>query len=230
MAFRSTAIALAVPGRPGRACEDAAGCSTEQDAVTVADGLGSARMGSLGSHTAVNLALGPIREALMAGLEPARLPALLAGLWEQDTHGDHDVATTCLFAVATPDRLVLAQLGDGLAMAIDHEGREHRLPGGRGQFGNHTEALPRGILQVASHPVESIDAVLLATDGVSDDLVPGSEARLAAELARIAREQGAAALEARLEQWLTNWATPASHDDRSIGLLLFDPTNPTRGR
>ncbi len=118
---------------------------------------------------------------------------------------------------------MLGQLGDGLVLALGVDGLEHTLPGGRGAFGNQTEALPRGRLQVATLPAESIRAVLLATDGVSDDLIPGSEARLLAELERLLGVEGPEALRARLEQWLTHWPTPGSHDDRSIGLLVLNP-------
>jgi len=230
MGVHPRAVALAVPGRPDRACEDAASCSLQQDAVVLADGLGSAPMGSLGSHTAVNLALGPIRDALHAGLAPEHLAKLLADLWERETHGDRDVATTCLFAFIAGDEVVLGQLGDGLVLAIDREGQEHRLPAGRGQFGNHTEALPRGTLHVARHPAGSIQSVLLATDGVSDDLIPGTEAQLLTALVQIAREQGTDALQTQLESWLTNWRTPASHDDRSVGVLMLESTDQEQGR
>ena len=219
------ALAISVPGFEGRFCEDASQVGEHGDAVVLADGLGSAQLGSLGSHTVVNLVLGPFRDAFLSGWENERLRNLFFHLWNTATHGAPEVATTCLFAIANNERVLLGQVGDGLVLVVAREGSAIRLPTGRGPFGNETHALPGGALYLMELPLSQVRAVLLCTDGVADDLVPGTEDRLALAFEAMALAKGVDNLRVSIESWLENWPTPASRDDRSLGLLLpFYPT------
>jgi hypothetical protein len=110
------ALALAVPGTPGRLCEDAADVHPAGDAVALADGLGSAALGSLGSHSAVQLALGPVREAALAGHQD--LGERLRDAYFAWTDGDRSVASTCLFAVLGPELVVLGQVRVGTEIIL----------------------------------------------------------------------------------------------------------------
>jgi hypothetical protein len=212
------AVAVSVPGRTDRQSDDSADVSPEGDTITVADGVGSAPHGSLGSHIAVGLALGEVREAARAGIPARALGELLTRRYREVTHADREVATTCLFAVATDDHVYVGQAGDGLAGVLLEDGW-FALASQRGEWANETDALPRASVQCHAWARRDVRAVFLATDGVSDDLVPGREAELVLALVSIALD-GAAALHARLHAWLTDWPTRGSVDDRSVALLI----------
>lgn len=212
------AVAVSVPGRPGRTSEDCADASPEEDAVAVADGVGSAPLGSLGSHTAVGLALRDVREAALAGAPPGALGDVLARRYREVTGADREVATTCLFAVASRDHVYVGQVGDGIAGVLLADGW-HALPSDRGEWSNQTDALPRASVRCRAWHRGEVLAAFLATDGVSDDLVPGREAELVRALLAIAAD-GACALQERLNAWLSAWPTRGSVDDRSVALLI----------
>jgi hypothetical protein len=213
------AVAVSVPGRPDRANDDCADVSADGDAVAVADGVGSAPLGSLGSHTAVALVLGEVREAALRGLTGKPLGDLLARRYREVTSSDREVATTCLFAFVTGAQVTVGQAGDGLAAVLLVD-RWEALVGARGEWSNQTTALPRASVECRSWPRDAVRAVFLATDGVSDDLVPGREAELVGTLVELALRDGAVQLEARLHAWLNAWPTRGSMDDRSIAILI----------
>lgn len=216
------AVAVSVPGRPDRASDDCADASPEGDTIVVADGVGSAPLGSLGSHTAASLVLREVRDAARAGVLPPALGELLSRRFREVCHGDREVATTCLFAVATDEHVCVGQAGDGLAGVLLADGW-HPLPSARGEWANQTDALPRAAVRCQAWPRSDVHAVFLATDGVSDDLVPGREAELVRALVAIAND-GGAVLRARLYAWLTAWPTRGSVDDRSVALLIPRPS------
>lgn len=214
------AVAVSVPGRPDRLCEDCADVSPEGDAVVLSDGVGSAVLGSLGSHTAVALVLGEVRAACRQGATAERLGALLSETYRDLTHADRGVAATCLFALARDAHILVGQAGDGLAGVLLCDGTWASLSSARGQWANETAALPFATVDCRAWERHLVRAVFLATDGVSDDLVPGCEAALVSSLFDLARAEGTDALRSRLVQWLTTWRTPGSTDDRSVGLLF----------
>lgn len=185
--------------------------------MAVADGLGSARFGRHAAAFAVRLAVHPLRTMLQAGLAPSAVPALFERLWSAEVGTDPAWATTLLFAVRTSSAVVVGQVGDGLVLACPPGGEPSRLPTGRGAWGNETAALPRDHLVVRAFPRDTV--VLLATDGVSDDLVPGSEADLARHLLELGQGQGQDALHDQVSAWLAAWRTPGATDDRSLALL-----------
>lgn len=213
------AIAVSVPGFPGRTSDDCAEVAPEGDAVAVADGVGSAAMGSLGSHTAIAVVLGDLRTAVRQGASPTEVGKLLVSRYASLTESDRRVASTCLFAIDSGDRVVVGQAGDGLAGVLLSDGWVS-LRSARGEWSNQTEALPRATVDCQEWQRGEVRAVFLATDGVSDDLVPGREADLVASLVELAAREGTAVLERRVEDWLVSWPTPRSNDDRSVGLLI----------
>jgi len=209
------AVAVSVPGHQGRRCEDASGVHPYGDAIAVADGLGSVARAREAAHAAVHLALGPLRDNIQAGLSPRHLPALAQWLWRESPGEDPELKTTLLFAVQTRCYTVVGRVGDGLVLCPQIP---ELLPSGRGSYGNSTDALPNQRLHIAVVPRNS--TVLLATDGVSDDLKPGTEPDLCAKLSELVQADGATAASAQISSWLTDWITPHSHDDRSLALLL----------
>lgn len=211
------ALALAVPGRADTVCADQADCHSAGDAIVVADGLGSASLGSLGSYTVVPLVLGQLRDDAWAGVPADGLGERLHALYNDATGGAREVATTCLFAFAVRNRLIVGQVGDGLVAVLRTSGALWTMEVEK-DFGNETEALPRHAPRCRELPLDTVDVVLLASDGVADDLLPARHLELLRTLLAEAR-RAPEALEERLHGWLTRWPTPNSHDDRAVAIL-----------
>lgn len=195
--------------------------------AVIADGLGSRPHAAAGARAACRAVAQAARAwAAAPGAPPELLLRLLHALWNLHVHarGASDSATTCAFALALhAGPLLLAQLGDGLVLA--RTGREVILlepPAER--FGNTTTGL--GIatdlrewrLHLAPRPGGPA-AILLATDGIADDLLP--ERRLAFLDALVERygSRPRAGRSRLIGSMLRGWPTPGHRDDKTLAIL-----------
>jgi hypothetical protein len=211
-------FAAAVPGRPGHVCEDAA--LAVEDAVVVADGLGSTGIGARASRLAVDLALGNLLTDARSGTPVATLGELFRERYAVAVAQDRAVATTCLFAFATPGRVLVGQVGDGLAAVLRCDGSVFLLEDGRGVFANVTDSLPLVAPRIEAFAPDTVSAVLLATDGVADDLIHDAIPALVRALRDLLIEEGPVHAGERIREWLFAWKTRSSNDDRAVGLLV----------
>jgi hypothetical protein len=118
--------------------------------------------------------------------------------------------------------LVVGQLGDGLAAVSSPTGNVHVLAE-RAGFSNETEALGTPAPAVWSTHRDPVaqpgTVVLLATDGVSDDLIAE---RLADFIGMIVSEFSPLPPRPRwtaLQRELTAWPTPRHLDDKTLAVL-----------
>lgn len=196
--------------------------------VVVCDGMGSRSRADVGARAACLAVADAARS--WAGVPEAPPDLLLRAvhaLWNIRVHaaGRAECATTCLFAVASTDgRLVLAQLGDGLAAVRRPGGELVTLEPPDDRFTNQTTALgvASSLAEWRVHEearAEPGTSVLLATDGVADDLQP---ARRGAFIAYLRDELGRlppVARGRRLVRELRNWPVPNHRDDKTLALL-----------
>ena len=197
-------------------------------AIVISDGMGSkpnARMGAQIACQAVKDALEPwakSKDPPTASL--LRLVHLFWGLRVLPAREEDSVAT-CLFAAVIPSgELTIAQLGDGIAAIRHGDGSLEILQGERKGFTNQTTGL--GIAKttkdwtVITKPSLSPDsAVLLATDGIADDLVGD---RIGDFIHTLVTEFGAMVPSERrhaLHRELRNWTTPQHLDDKTLAVL-----------
>lgn len=196
--------------------------------VVVSDGIGSkpnARTGAQMACRAVRDALKPWAKATNA--PSASLLRLIHLFWGLRIlpNKEEDSATTCLFAVITPSgELMIAQLGDGIAAIRNADGSLEILNSDRLGFTNQTTGL--GIAKstkdwtvIAKPNLPQDAAVLLATDGIADDLVSD---RIGDFIHTLVTEFGAMApLKRRhaLHRELRHWATPKHLDDKTLAVL-----------
>jgi len=163
------------------------------------------------------------------GADPVDLVRLASVLWRLRVApaAPRDCATTCLFALLTRDgRLVLGGLGDGVvALRSSADGSVETVLGrASGGFGNETLALgaskPGVGWVVREVPVGTQPfAVLLATDGVADDLEAD---RLLLFIGWLEEEFRDATPRARwrwLARELRSWPTPRHLDDKTVALM-----------
>ncbi|KFA90325.1 PP2C family serine/threonine-protein phosphatase [Archangium violaceum] len=201
--------------------------------VVVSDGLGSRPQARRGSRMACLAVRDAVRHWAAAENAPmGHLVRLVELLWRLriTPASPEDCAATCLFAlVRPPGQLVVAGLGDGM-VAVRVEGEPARwVLGRRGDaFSNETAALgaARG---PGAWSVQSFDtrerpvAAVLATDGISDDLlenrVDGFVSWLLETFAPL--EPGARWRE--LSRELRDWPTPQHLDDKTLAVVWSQP-------
>lgn len=198
--------------------------------AAVADGLGSRRFSSAGSRAAVQAAQRTIRTlvppASLHDVDAREAATRMYRQWLQAVPyiDKSSAASTILLAACDVHGSARVwQLGDGL-IACRSEGQFRVLTPGRVGFGNETRAL--GVHRAWSDWTcadvllrDKHDAVVLMTDGVSDDLkadtLEGFVATVVAGLSASSRRSG----RTWLKRELTQWSTPGHSDDKTIAVI-----------
>jgi len=188
--------------------------------VVVADGLGSRRFAKESSRAACNAAVQVVRSTGTRAVAVAA-SALLIDIERQWTAElqhlpETEIGTTCLLSWRRPDRSVLlAGVGDGVCLG---GGAEVVVEGASGWL-NESESICHGSWSIAEVP-ESRGPVLLATDGVAADLIPGSLPWLTDHLVATLGQLDRSTAWRRLARDLRSWRTPGLGDDRTIVVHL----------
>lgn len=200
--------------------------------AVVCDGLGSRPHSAVGSRAACRAVADAVRHwAAGPDAPPELLLRLIHALWNMRVHktGRDQSATTCLFAVVTNDgRLLLAQLGDGLVMLQTPSGTTTLEPP-TDRFGNATTGLgiAADVREWRFHLEPNFAGtatILLATDGVADDLVPEKRAEFLNFLVTQYGPRPAAARTRAIAKELRDWPTPRHRDDKTVAVLWNDAT------
>lgn len=200
--------------------------------AVVCDGLGSRSYSAVGSRAACRAVADAVQHWVDApDAPPELLLRLIHALWNVRVHatGREESATTCLFAVVTRDgRLLLAQLGDGLVMLKTPSGTTTLEPPSE-RFGNATTGLgiAADVREWRFHlepQFAGTGMILLATDGVADDLLPEKRTEFLDFLVSQYGARSAAARRRALAKELRNWPTPRHRDDKTVAVLWNDAT------
>jgi hypothetical protein len=200
--------------------------------AVVCDGLGSRPDSAVGSRAACRAVADAVRHwADGPEAPPELLLRLIHALWNVRVHqtGRDESATTCLFAVVTKDRrMLLAQLGDGLVMLNTSMGTTTLEPPAE-RFGNATTGLgiASDLREWRLHLEPNFTgtaSILLATDGVADDLVPEKRPEFLNFLVTQYGTRPAAARTRAIAKELREWPTPRHRDDKTVAVLWNDAT------
>lgn len=197
--------------------------------IVVCDGLGSRRHADVGARhacAAVAAAIGHFSATPLA--PPDLLLRLIHALWNLRVHplGTQHCATTCLLGAALADgRLVMAQLGDGLALLRRAQGDHVALQPEAERFGNQTTGLglATSLAEWRVHVEASAGegtALLLASDGISEDLAAGQAGPFLEHLLRAYGPLSPRQRGGRLQRALQTWPTPRHGDDKTLALLI----------
>jgi serine/threonine protein phosphatase PrpC len=196
--------------------------------AVVCDGLGSRANSHVGAREACRSVIAASRLWLAQPDLPVELLLrTIHDLWAMRTHavGAAQCATTCLLAITGHDGgVTAAQLGDGLIASICETVESATTLGDREDgFGNQTTGL--GVATSLSEwrwkKIESPAprAVLLATDGIADDLRPEKTA----DFVRHVRDQHSSMprnqSQRHLRKDLDDWPVPKHGDDKTLVLL-----------
>ena len=197
--------------------------------IGVCDGMGSRSASDVGARAAC----WALRRAasfwpgVKSSADPTHIVRLVEILWRLalSPRVPAECACTCIFALREPNGyLLLAGLGDGLALVRQADGSFATF-GGRSldSFGNETLALgtPHRIDDwwIATELPGVGRTVVLATDGVADDLDPE---RLDAFVAWLETDIGRLAPAARWRRLcaeLRDWPVPHHTDDKTVAVL-----------
>ena len=196
--------------------------------TVVCDGMGSkpnARTGSRAACCAVKEAV--LRWAKVDNAPLSYLPHLIEIFWRLRIHPTEpgSAATTCLFAFASKNgRWVLGGVGDGLALA--RTGSELRIVVGnrREGFSNETTGLGvspgiRAWQLMELPPTKQDRMAVLATDGISDDLIPEKLNEFCEWLVEASHGLSQAERSRALASELRAWPTPGHLDDKTLAIL-----------
>jgi serine/threonine protein phosphatase PrpC len=208
--------------------QDAWSVRATQDRVIVAvcDGLGSRPCAEVGAQAGCRAAQAAASAwCARPGASWELLIRLLHARWALDIHphAPADAAATCLLAVARRGAgTLIAQLGDGMVMLARADGSREELAGDRSGFSNQTTALgaARSAQEWSVHeaaPMAPGDILVVATDGVSDDLITEQKHAFAMHLLQTCRVDGALD-DDRLYAQLDDWPVPNHTDDRTLVL------------
>jgi serine/threonine protein phosphatase PrpC len=192
--------------------------------LAVADGLGSKPLSNIGSRAVCEAAsiwsrrpAAPVRHFVR----------LIHALWEMRVapHAPAECGTTCLFTILLKNgRLICGQLGDGL-IAYATPGAFHIVRVKDDAFTNISQSMHSVTrfdewtcvdVDLGSEPV----SILMATDGVSEDLVPETRHQFLEHLkAMVLAQPTLRQRNSAIRQALLDWPAKYSNDDKTV--ILF---------
>ncbi len=136
-----------------------------------------------------------------------------------------DCAATCLFAIRpSTDQMILGRLGDGLIGVLKTDGTYLELCEEKsGNFSNQTESLSEknemNQWQTISIAQDECCAVLLCTDGVSDDLLSEKRVDFVRHIYTQGKNIATTTAVHELRKMLQNWPVPKHSDDKTLVCL-----------
>lgn len=201
--------------------------------IVVCDGLGSRPQSGMGARVAcqaVNEAIRIWNKTPNASV--SNLPKLIKLIWEMRLTGLNqvDFATTCIFACVTSSgRLIVAGLGDGIALIRSKDGSVNQVIGRETGFSNQTIALgsPHQLSDWKTFEIEQLTegtTLLLATDGIADDLLPEKYSHFVEWLESDFSYMDPIKRKKKLRRALLDWPTPLHQDDKTLTVISL-PVN-----
>lgn len=198
--------------------------------LAVSDGLGSRPRSHVGARAACRAVAAAARITQRgSATHVPRLLSLVHALWAGSIDADDlgDFSATCLFALRCRGRMLLAQLGDGLVAACRRDGEVILISELKeDSFSNITSCLgsqhePQS-WRTAELAAEECQAVLLMTDGISDDLLPEMQVDFVREVHATHRDLSPGYRGKELRRWLGAWPVPGHADDKTIACVFSD--------
>lgn len=196
------------------------------------DGMGSGSKARIGAQIGCVAIKEAIKQWASGDDPPTHYIAYLAEtIWriKISPHSPGDCATTCLFAFFKPDgHCFLGGVGDGLIATRSGEGPVRLIKGERDtEFSNQTSGMGNSVrlkdwLVEVIDPTDEDQVVLLATDGIADDLHLEKIDELLDWLI------ASFAFLPPLKRWqvlckeLRNWPTPRHVDDKTL-VVIWKP-------
>lgn len=197
--------------------------------VVVSDGLGSKPHSDRGSKAAC-LAVFEAAKSYQKSPDAdiVDLLRLIHANWLEKIvpYSSTDCSATCLFAIRIEENISLGRLGDGMIAAFEKAGKNNFILSDNKQdsFSNYTNSLQQEFKldQWETVTIKSAEcsAVVLCTDGISDDLLPEKQMIFAEELYSTYAELESEERKRDLKRWLNEWPVPGHSDDKTVACLF----------
>ncbi|WP_029232549.1 protein phosphatase 2C domain-containing protein [Butyrivibrio sp. VCB2006] len=204
--------------------------------IVVADGLGSCRNSDKGSARIVEIVEKWVVDKLpeysfmsnnVANILAKRMVQEWTASYEAEEINDYD--STVHFAVFYNGSLLVGGVGDGMALLSYDSIVCKDIASADDLFSNVTnsmcsinvsELLSTEVVDKAN--IKSKAIMILATDGIADDLIPEKKLTLPGYFQETIENDGVTALQSELEDWLGDWATENHSDDKTICYLSIE--------
>ena len=197
--------------------------------VVVSDGLGSKAHSDHGSRAAC-LAVFEAAKSYQNNTEVniVDILRLIHANWlvKIAPFSPSDCSATCLFAIQIEGIITLGRLGDGMIAAFGAAEENHLILSDNKQdsFSNYTNSLQQEFKpyqwEIATIESSKCKAVVLCTDGISDDLLPEKRMIFAQELYYSYADMEPEERKRDLKCWLNEWPVPGHSDDKTIACLF----------
>lgn len=135
-------------------------------------------------------------------------------------------SATCLFAMHHQGIVTLGRLGDGMIVAFGEvEGSDLILSDNKqDSFSNYTDSLQEEFRpnqwEIMTIKSAECNAIVLCTDGISDDLLPEKQIMFAQEVYTTYSDLKSEERIQDLKRWLNDWPVPGHTDDKTIACLF----------
>ena len=197
------------------------------NSAAVSDGVGSRSTSHYGSHEACRAVITAAQNWKNMNDNAEQLVERIHANWLSGIKpfNPKDCAATCLFAIRpTEGQIVLGMLGDGLIGVIKTDGSYLELVEDKNNnFSNQTTALSERITihdwRTMLIPQEECVAILLCTDGVSDDLLPDKREGFMRHIYQQVNRLSLITATRNLRKMLEKWPVPKHSDDKTLVFL-----------
>ena len=197
--------------------------------VVVSDGLGSKTHSDHGSKTAC-LAVFEAAKSFQNTPDANIIDILrlIHANWlvKIAPYSSADCSVTCLFAIQIEGIITLGRLGDGMIVALGETEENHLIlsDNKHDSFSNFTNSLQQEFKpdqwETATIESEACNAVVLCTDGISDDILPQKEQDFAEEFVREYSNMTPHKRALKIKKMLNEWPVPGHSDDKTIACLF----------
>lgn len=197
--------------------------------IVVSDGLGSKSFSHIGSKAACSAVL-KATEVFVKNKTTTSIKdffEMISIYWKNDlnNHKPEECSATCLFALATKNKVFIGRLGDGMICAIGKDSDKDKIfsDSKNGSFSNETYSLTNSYLlnlwEFESLAIEEYTSILISTDGISTDLLPGSEIEFSKDLINSIHNKIYFSKRKILSKLMKNWPVPKHSDDKTIAIM-----------
>ena len=186
----------------------------------VADGIGSHKHSDIGSKAIVNAVY---RNASLLNKE-SNLNKFIERVkkdYLRNLNGfsPEECGTTCIFAIVFSNKICIGQIGDGLC-CYDIDGNFDVLNERDSDFLNETKSVAEVITSdewnIKVIPYSQSVRVLLATDGISDDLIPEARSVFLGRLSKAFMGLDNEKICNAISEVINGWDRPHSFDDKTM--------------
>ena len=197
--------------------------------VVVSDGLGSKPHSDHGSKAAC-LAVFEAAKSYQNNRQAkiADILRLIHANWlvKVAPFSPSDSSATCLFAIQIDGIITLGRLGDGMLAIYGESEKDCFILSDNKQdsFSNYTYSLHHEFKpdqwETTTIDAQNCKAVVLCTDGIADDLLPGIELKFSKEFICEYADMSLKKRKWKIKKMLNNWPVPGHSDDKTIAYLF----------